>query len=73
MIAQNFVAAGMEPIACDLHTPDFVAIALAMGCAAERAATLGQLEQLLRASAGRNVPTLIELQERDFLHPSAQP
>ena len=73
MIAQNFVAAGMEPIACDLHTPDFVAIALAMGCAAERAATLGQLEQLLRASAGRNVPTLSELQERAFLHPSAQP
>lgn len=26
MIAQNFEAAGMEPIACDIHTPDFLAI-----------------------------------------------
>jgi len=73
MIAQNFIDAGMAPIACDPHTPDFVAIARAMGCVAERAANLVQLEQLLRTSAGRSVPTLIELQERDFLHPDPQP
>lgn len=73
MIAQNFVAAGMDPIACDPYTPDFIATARAMGCAADRAADLAQLEQLLRSSTGRGVPTLIELRERDFLDPVTQP
>ena len=36
MIAQNFESAGMEPIACDIHTPDFVAIAKGYGCPAQR-------------------------------------
>ncbi|MEQ9463544.1 MAG: 5-guanidino-2-oxopentanoate decarboxylase [Haliea sp.] len=73
MIAQNFVAAGMEPIACDPYTPDFIATARAMGCEAARAGNLGQLRALLEDSAGRTVPTLIEVQERDFLDPVTQP
>jgi acetolactate synthase I/II/III large subunit len=67
MIAQNFEAAGMAPIACDIHTPDFVAIALGYGCRAFRASTLGELEQLLVESRRHSVPTLIEIQESDFL------
>jgi acetolactate synthase-1/2/3 large subunit len=67
MIAQNFIAAGMEPIACDIYTPDFLAIAKGYGCAAHRAHNLEDLHGLLLASQGQQVPTIIELREEDFL------
>jgi len=67
MIAQNFETAGMTPIACDIHTPDFLAIARAYGCEAVRASTLAELESALVASANHAVPTLIEVREQDFL------
>lgn len=67
MIAQNFEAAGMEPIACDIHTPDFLAIAKAYGCRAERATNLQEFEAMLIEHQHHNVPTLIEVREEDFL------
>ena len=67
MIAQNFETAGMEPIACDIHTPDFLAIAKGYGCEALRVDNLDELENALRASQGRHVTTLIECRESDFL------
>ena len=60
---------GVTPIGVDLVTPDFVAIARGFGCTADRALGLEHLETLLRASAGRTVPTLIEIDEdAPFLH-----
>ncbi|MEH6586505.1 MAG: 5-guanidino-2-oxopentanoate decarboxylase [Halioglobus sp.] len=67
MIAQNFESAGMKPIACDIHTPDFLAIAKGYGCRAVRATSLSQLEEALVASVEFAVPTLIEVREEDFL------
>nr|WP_281290177.1 5-guanidino-2-oxopentanoate decarboxylase [Parahaliea aestuarii] len=67
MIARNFEDAGMAPIACDIYTPDLLAIARGYGCEAARAHNHDELDQLLRASAGRVVPTIIEVQESDFL------
>ena len=67
MIAQNFETAGMKPIACDIHTPDFLAIARAYGCEAARASSLDELAALLRSAPGRQVPTVIECLETDFL------
>lgn len=67
MIAQNFETAGMEPIACDIHTPDFLAIAKAYGCRAERATNLQEFEAMLVEHQHHNVPTLIEVREEDFL------
>ena len=67
MIAQNFEAAGMTPIACDIYTPDFVAIARAYGCEALRVTNEHELGDALRASTSKNVPTLIEVRETDFL------
>jgi acetolactate synthase-1/2/3 large subunit len=67
MIAQNFVAAGMRPIACDIHTPDFLALAAAYGCRAVRVRDRAGLASALREAAAARVPTLIEADERDFL------
>lgn len=54
---------GVRPVGVDLVTPDFIAITKGFGCAADRADGLDHLEELLRASAGRRVPTLIEIDE----------
>jgi acetolactate synthase-1/2/3 large subunit len=71
MIAQNFEAAGMAPIACDIHTPDFLAIARAYGCEAQRVTTIAELEEQLQRSRQCAVPTVIEVLEEDFLTPLA--
>lgn len=67
MIAQNFESAGMQPIACDIHTPDFLAIAQGYGCQAVRAGSLEELELALTQSLAFDVPTVIEVMEEDFL------
>jgi len=71
MIAQNFEDAGMAPIACDIYTPDFLAIAKGYGCKALRADNEDALIEALRASSSENVPTLIEVREADFLDTSS--
>jgi acetolactate synthase I/II/III large subunit len=50
-------------IGVDIFTPDFVAIARAFGCAAERAGSREHLRESLDAASGRAVPTLIEIEE----------
>jgi acetolactate synthase-1/2/3 large subunit len=67
MIAQNFESAGMSPVACDIHTPDFLAIARGYGCRAVRARNLEELAAALSGSVDVDVPTLIEVSEEDFL------
>lgn len=54
---------GIPQIGVDLVTPDFLAIARGFGCVADRATGLDHLEELLRKSQGRRVPTLIEICE----------
>ena len=57
----------MAPIACDIHTPDFLAIARGYGCEALRVRTLEELAAALSASRQADVPTIIEAREEDFL------
>ncbi len=66
-IAQNFRDAGMDPIACHIHTPDFIGIAKAYGCYAESVTNHDQLAAALRAAQTRNIPSLIELPEERFI------
>ncbi|MCR6497861.1 5-guanidino-2-oxopentanoate decarboxylase [Shinella sp. CPCC 101442] len=49
-------------IGVDIFTPDFVGLAKALGCEASRPTSLAELESELKASATRNVPTVIEIQ-----------
>jgi acetolactate synthase-1/2/3 large subunit len=67
MIAQNFETAGMPPMACDIYTPDFIAIAKGYGCQALRASNLQELQAALQGSQMAEVPVLIELVESDFI------
>lgn len=53
----------ITPVGVDLHTPDFVALGRAYGCAAERMTDLAQLPGLLTEAAGRQGPTVLEFDE----------
>ena len=53
----------ITPVGVDLHTPDFVLIGQAYGCAAERMTDLAELPGLLREAAARAGPTIIEFEE----------
>ncbi|MDH3665469.1 MAG: 5-guanidino-2-oxopentanoate decarboxylase [Paracoccaceae bacterium] len=57
----------ITPVGVDLHTPDFVAIGRAYGCAVERMTDLAQLPGLLHEAAARAGPTVIEFDERVIL------
>lgn len=68
MIAQNFRDAGMEPIACHPHSPDFVKLAEAYGCYGCRVRNLKDLKSELERADARKRPTLIEVAESDFVY-----
>ncbi|KTT11205.1 hypothetical protein NS2R_15755 [Pseudomonas oryzihabitans] len=57
------------PLGVDLVTPDFIALARAFGCAAERAQDLDHLQALL-AEAPNDLPLLIELREEPPFAPA---
>lgn len=61
----------VEPIGVDLATPDFVAIARGFGCHAERVADASQLTAALARTAGRTLPSVIEIDEATWLRTSA--
>ncbi|BFM10228.1 5-guanidino-2-oxopentanoate decarboxylase [Simiduia litorea] len=67
MIAMNFRDAGMEPIACDIYAPDFIKIAEAYGCQGVRAKNLQELKSALLHAQATDLPTIIEVQENDFI------
>ncbi|MCT7667899.1 thiamine pyrophosphate-dependent enzyme, partial [Shinella kummerowiae] len=48
-------------IGVDIFTPDFVALAKALSCQASSPTSIAELESDLKASATRNVPTVIEI------------
>ncbi len=64
-IKDYMVAKQLPLIGVDLFTPDFVGVARAMGCHAERAGSLEQIVELVVASASLDRPTLIEIHEKD--------
>ncbi|UTA47618.1 5-guanidino-2-oxopentanoate decarboxylase [Simiduia sp. 21SJ11W-1] len=67
MIAMNFRDAGMAPMACDIYSPDFLKVAEGYGCKSRRATNLAELAEALREAQTATVPTVIEVQESDFI------
>ncbi|KTT65593.1 hypothetical protein NS383_09915 [Pseudomonas oryzihabitans] len=61
----------ITPLGVDLVTPDFIALARAFGCAAERAQDLDHLQALL-AEAPNDLPLLIELREEPPFAPACR-
>ena len=63
-IKRYMVNRAIEPVGVDIHTPDFVTIAKGFGCVAEAVHEVEALKAALVAAAGRQGPTLIEIDQR---------
>ena len=61
------VASSVEPVGVDIPAPDFVALAQAMGCAAHKPQDLDSLVHALHTATEQNVPTVIEIDQSDFI------
>ena len=57
----------IEPVGVDIYTPDFIGVAKALGCAAERIQGIESLRTALRAAADRQGPTLIEIDQARWM------
>ncbi|MGE8349770.1 MAG: 5-guanidino-2-oxopentanoate decarboxylase [Pseudomonas protegens] len=62
-IKKYMVNRAIEPVGVDIYTPDFIAVAKGLGCAAERIDSVEQLRAALRMAADRQGPTLIEVDQ----------
>jgi acetolactate synthase-1/2/3 large subunit len=60
-------ARGIQPVGVDIYTPDFLAIAHGFGCEAERLDDPRDLPTKLAAAAGRDRPTVIEIDETAYV------
>jgi len=66
-IKQGMLAADIEATGVDIFTPDFIVVAQGLGCKALRVRTLEQLQDALRDSQLQQCPTVIELDQSDFV------
>jgi acetolactate synthase-1/2/3 large subunit len=57
----------IEPLGVDIFTPDFVAAAKALGCAAGRANDVEALRAALRQASESPLPTLIEIDQQAWM------
>ena len=50
----------------DIHTPDFIGVAKALGCAAQAVCDVDGLRQALRQACDRKGPSLIEIDQNQW-------
>jgi acetolactate synthase-1/2/3 large subunit len=62
-IKKYMVNRAIEPVGVDIYTPDFIAVAKGLGCAAEAVSDVEQLRGALRVASDRQGPTLIEIDQ----------
>ncbi|MGH8354414.1 MAG: 5-guanidino-2-oxopentanoate decarboxylase, partial [Pseudomonas sp.] len=67
-IKRYMVNRDIEPVGVDIYTPDFVAAAQALGCAAARAADVETLRAALRQASDSQRPTLIEIDQHSWMN-----
>lgn len=66
-IKKYMVNRAIEPVGVDIYTPDFIGVAKALGCAAEAVDGGAQLHAALRAACDRQGPTLIEIDQANWM------
>ena len=66
-IKKYMVNRAIEPVGVDIYTPDFIGVAKALGCAAEAVKGVEQLRTALRVAADRQGPTLIEIDQAQWM------
>jgi acetolactate synthase-1/2/3 large subunit len=71
-IKKYMVNRAIEPVGVDIYTPDFIGVAKALGCAAEAISTVEQLRGALRAATDRQGPTLIEIDQNQWMQAVAR-
>ncbi|MDN7141882.1 5-guanidino-2-oxopentanoate decarboxylase [Pseudomonas sp. JQ170] len=65
-IKKYMVNRAIEPVGVDIHTPDFIGVAKALGCAAETVAGVEPLRAALRQACDRKGPSLIEIDQQQW-------
>jgi acetolactate synthase-1/2/3 large subunit len=71
-IKKYMVNRAIEPVGVDIYTPDFIGVAKALGCAAEAISSVEQLRSALRAATDRQGPTVIEIDQNQWMQAVAQ-
>ncbi|MDR9754589.1 5-guanidino-2-oxopentanoate decarboxylase [Pseudomonas sp. SZMC_28357] len=71
-IKKYMVNRAIEPVGVDIYTPDFIAVAKGLGCAAEAVSGVEALRQALRAASDRQGPTLIEIDQGQWMRAVAR-
>jgi len=66
-IKKYMVNRAISPVGVDIYTPDFIAVAQALGCTAQRAGSASELLLALRATRERKGPTLIEIDQQQWM------
>lgn len=65
-IKKYMVNRAIEPVGVDIHTPDFIGVARALGAAAENVADIAQLQAALGQAVKRKGPTLIQVDQNQW-------
>jgi acetolactate synthase-1/2/3 large subunit len=65
-IKKYMVNRAIEPVGVDIHTPDFIGVARALGADAESVADVAQLQAALGRAVERPGPTLIQVDQRQW-------
>ena len=66
-IKSYMISKRIQPIGVDIFTPDFQLLAKAFGCEAVRASDPADLPAILHAARARKTPTIIEIDEQDYV------
>ena len=65
-IKKYMVNRAIEPVGVDIHTPDFIGVAKALGAEAEHVGDVQQLQAALGRAVERKGPTLIEVDQNQW-------
>ncbi|NBB05948.1 5-guanidino-2-oxopentanoate decarboxylase [Pseudomonas monteilii] len=65
-IKKYMVNRAIEPVGVDIHTPDFIGVARALGAAAENVTNVAQLQAALGQAVERKGPTLIQVDQNQW-------
>jgi acetolactate synthase-1/2/3 large subunit len=66
-IKSYMISKQIQPIGVDIYTPDFQLVAKAFGCEAVKLGDPADLPTLLHAARARKAPTIIEIDEQDYV------
>ena len=65
-IKKYMVNRAIEPVGVDIHTPDFIGVARALGASAEHVTDVKQLQAALGQAVERKGPTLIQVDQNQW-------